>query len=70
MSCIKLRTKSGKLFNVKDAAFIEFCDTLGNVASVAYITEKGVVHYTFPGEEKFERYVRMYNRPVSKVVDL
>lgn len=65
MAKIKFRTRDGKLYNVKDAAFVEICDDSNNVACLVYITDAGMVHVCSPNDDKFKRYLAFYHRKAS-----
>lgn len=69
MAKIKFRTTSGKLFNLKDAAFVEICDNTDKLACLVYISDNGTVFTCLPGDDKFKRYVRMYKKEVSTIIN-
>ena len=60
MAKIKFRLKNGKLYEVKDASFVEICDDTNQLAGLVYMTNEGVVHMLTPEDQRFKRYVKSY----------
>ena len=65
MAKIKFRLKNGKLYDVKDASFVEICDDTNQLACLVYMTHEGIVHVLTPDDKRFRRYVDSYKRPTS-----
>ena len=62
---IKFRLKNGKLYNVKDAAFVEICDESNQLACLVYMRNDGSVQVLQPGDDAFIRYIKFYKKPSS-----
>lgn len=62
MSKIKVRLKSGKLYNVKEAAFIEICNDEGKLAALVYPSDDGSVNVCEYGDPPFMRYLTSYKK--------
>lgn len=60
MAQIKVRLKNGKLYNVKDAAFVEICNDVGALACLVYMQNSGVVKVCYPNDEEYARYLTFY----------
>lgn len=72
MSLIKLRSsKTGKLYNVNDASFVELCDDAGKLLGVVLVNESmRLVELLRPGDSAFKRYVNAYKREYGQVKDI
>lgn len=60
MSKIKVRSRTGKVYRVKDAAFIEVCNDEDKLACLIYMTPEGMVNICQQGDAEFSRYLSMY----------
>ena len=60
---IKLRTTDGKLYKVSDVAFIEVCDSEGNLSGLVHMDPLScsVKLYTAT-DQQFDNYCRMFKR--------
>lgn len=68
MAKIKVRLKSGKLYNVKEAAFVEICNDENDLAALVYATDDGIVHICKDGDPEFSTYLRSYKMKGLRMV--
>lgn len=67
MAKLKFRLKNGKLYDVKDAAFVEICDDANQLACLVYMTDAGRIQILTREDERFHKYVKSYKLAPSPV---
>lgn len=71
MALIKLRAHDGRVFSIKNIAFVELQtddETLAGVISVDEQSNKMKVHY--PGDVAFHRYAKLFAKQESQLIVL
>lgn len=53
--------RNGKLYDVKDAAFVELCNDENELAGLVYMINTDVLRICEPGDKDFARYLKAYN---------
>lgn len=65
MAKIKFRLKNGKLYDVKDASFVEICDDSNQLACLIYMTDAGRIQVLTHTDERFHKYIKSYKMKPS-----
>ncbi len=60
MAKIRIRLRNGKLYDVKDAAFVELCNNDNKLAGLVYMMDNNVFQVCYPDDENFKRYLVAY----------
>lgn len=60
MAKVRVRLRNGKLYDVKDAAFVELCNDSNNLVGLVYVMDNNVLQVCYPGDENFARYLVAY----------
>lgn len=71
MAFIKLRAEDGRVFAVKNIAFVELQTEDGSLAGVISVDEKTKrIRVYYPGDAAFHRYAKLFSKEESKMVVL
>lgn len=60
MAKIRIRLRNGKLYDVKDAAFVELCNDENELAGLVYMTNSNVFKICYSTDPEFARYLAAY----------
>lgn len=60
MTKIRIRLRNGKLYDVKDAAFVELCNNENKLLGLVYVADNNTLHVCYPEDESFKRYLVAY----------